>query len=212
MKSKKTSSDTTNVAVIGAGYWGKNLVRNFNQLGVLKTVCDADAKIHQQLKDDYPDALVIDKEKEIFKDSSIEAVVIAAPAITHYDLAGAALHAGKHVFVEKPLALTYPEGQKLVNIAREKGKKLFVGHILHYHPAIVRMKEIINGEKSAAFNTSIPAGSHWARFAEKRIYFGLLPHMISPSSSALQEKNPITSMPWEIIFCILRYLMLLFPI
>jgi len=146
-KSVYTSSFAPRVAVIGAGYWGKNLVRNFYQLGVLKTVCDADEIIRQQLTNDYPDARIINKEKEIFEDKSIEAVVIAAPAVAHYKLAIEALNANKHVFVEKPLSLTYSDGEKLVNLALERGKKLFVGHILHYHPAIVRMKEMINRGK-----------------------------------------------------------------
>ena len=144
MKSKKSSSITTHVAVIGAGYWGKNLVRNFHQLGVLRTVCDADEKIRQQLVKDYPSVRIIDKEKEIFEDKTINAVVVAAPAAAHYKFAIAALKAGKHVFVEKPLSLTYGDGEKLVNMANEKDKKLFVGHILHYHPAVIRMKEVIN--------------------------------------------------------------------
>ena len=105
------------VAVIGAGYWGKNLVRNFHQLGVLKTVCDADEKIRQQLAKDYPDVQIIGKEKETFEDTSINAVVIAAPAVDHYQLANMALKANKHVFVEKPLSLTYGDGDKLVNLA-----------------------------------------------------------------------------------------------
>ena len=71
------------VAVIGAGYWGKNLVRNFQQLGVLKTVCDADTKIRQQLKKDYPYIQVTSKEKEIYEDQAIDAVVIAAPAAAY---------------------------------------------------------------------------------------------------------------------------------
>jgi UDP-2-acetamido-3-amino-2,3-dideoxy-glucuronate N-acetyltransferase len=171
---------TAHVAVIGAGYWGKNLVRNFHQLGVLKTVCDADTKIRQQLAKDYPDTRIIDKEKEIFQDASIDAVVIAAPAVTHYNLAGAALNADKHVFVEKPLALTYDDGASLVNLARQKGKKLFVGHILHYHSAVVRMKEIINrgeiGRLQYIYSRRLSLGKIRR---EENILWSFAPHDIS---------------------------------
>ncbi len=136
-----------NIAVIGAGYWGKNLVRNFNQLGVLKTVCDADANIRQQISGDYPGVRVTDDVNELLKDETIDAVIIAAPAIAHYHLASTVLNAGKHVFVEKPLSLTYQDGNKLVHLAKEKQRILFVGHILHYHAAIIRMKEMIKAGK-----------------------------------------------------------------
>ena len=106
MKDKSSSYITPHVAVIGAGFWGTNLVRNFHQLGVLKVVCDADAKTRQQLAKDYPNTRIIEKEKEIFEDSSIDTVVIAAPSVAHYNLVTASLNAGKHVFVEKPMALT----------------------------------------------------------------------------------------------------------
>jgi len=148
MKSeKKSSSNEPCVAVMGAGYWGKNLVRNFNQLGVLKLGHDADTKTRQKLRKDYPDVKIVDQEIEIFEDKSIDAVVIATPAITHYNLASTALKAGKHVFVEKPLSLTYDEGEKLVRLAAEKKKTLFVGHILHYHAAVIRLKEMIKTGK-----------------------------------------------------------------
>lgn len=135
------------IAVIGAGYWGKNLVRNFHQLGVLKTVCDADSMIRKKIAADYPDTSVVSIEREIFDDESIDAVVISAPAIAHYNLASEALNSDKHVFVEKPLALTYDDGRKLVDLARKKGKMLFVGHILHYHVAVVKLKEMIRDGK-----------------------------------------------------------------
>jgi len=120
-----------NIAVIGAGFWGRNLVRNFHQLGVLKTVCDSDGRIRKQVLKDYPGTVIASQEKEIFEDQAIDAVVIATPAITHHRLALASLNSGKHVFVEKPLALTYEEGRQLVDLARMKGKTLFVVHILH---------------------------------------------------------------------------------
>lgn len=135
--------NNTEVAVIGAGYWGKNLVRNFHQLGVLKVICDADRKIQSQMLKDYPDVSCVDEFDALLHDPSITAVVIATPAVTHFNLAGRALDAGKHVFVEKPLSVTYDEGRQLVEMAHSAGKILFVGHILHYHRGIVKLKEMI---------------------------------------------------------------------
>jgi UDP-2-acetamido-3-amino-2,3-dideoxy-glucuronate N-acetyltransferase len=137
--------NTKNIAVIGAGYWGKNLVRNFHQLGALKAICDADESIRSQMAANYPDAEIVRKINDIFEDETIQSVIIASPAVTHYDLARKALEAGKHVFVEKPLSLTYEDGQYLVNLAHRVQRVLFVGHILHYHAAVIKLKEIIKG-------------------------------------------------------------------
>jgi len=136
-----------NIAVIGAGYWGKNLVRNFHQLGVLKTICDGAAPIRAEMYSAYPDAAVTADIADILNDPAITGVVIAAPAACHYDIASLALAAGKHVFVEKPLSLTYTDGEALVRQAAQARKTLFVGHILHYHAAVVRLKEMIRAGK-----------------------------------------------------------------
>ena len=136
-----------NIAVIGAGYWGKNLVRNFHQLGVLKTICDGTESIREEMGKAYPDVSITGDMTVVLNDREIEAVIIAAPAALHYELAQKALNAGKHVFVEKPLSLTYTDGEALVRLAAQKQKILFVGHILHYHAAVIRLKEMIrNGE------------------------------------------------------------------
>ncbi len=132
------------IAVVGAGYWGKNLVRNFNELGVLKTICDGSPDIQKQMRGAYPEIAVVADIEDVLQDDAVKAVAIAAPAIYHYELARKALFADKHVFVEKPLSLTYEEGKSLVQLATEKKKIIFVGHILQYHPAVIRLKEIIN--------------------------------------------------------------------
>lgn len=138
---------TPHIAVIGAGYWGKNLVRNFYQLGVLKTICDGAKNIRDEMTKAYPDVAVSDNISEILNDDGIKGVVIAAPAIHHHDIAENALKSGKHVFVEKPLSLNHTDGEILVRLASDKGKILFVGHILNYHPAVVRLKEMIREGK-----------------------------------------------------------------
>ena len=177
---KKSSSNEPRVAVMGAGYWGKNLVRNFNQLGVLKLGYDADTKTRQQLRKDYPDVKIVDKEIEIFEDKSIDAVVIATPAITHYTLASAALKASKHVFVEKPLSLNHTDGEKLVRLAAEKNKTLFVGHILNYHAAVIRLKEIIRtgeiGRLQYIYSRRLSLGKIRR---EENILWSFAPHDIS---------------------------------
>ncbi|MEN6623378.1 MAG: Gfo/Idh/MocA family oxidoreductase [Smithella sp.] len=139
--------NTLGIAVIGAGYWGKNLVRNFFEIGNLKTICDYDEKIREQMSKNYAGVKITDDYISVLNDPEIQGVVIAAPAALHFNLAKQALDAGKHVFVEKPLSLTYQEGEQLVTMAREKQKILFVGHILHYHAAVIKLKEMIrNGD------------------------------------------------------------------
>lgn len=130
------------VAVIGCGYWGKNLVRNFGRLGALVAVCDATEAGRATASEIAPQAAVVADLDEVLR-GGVSGVVIATPAETHYEIAGRALRAGKDVFVEKPLALTYEQGAALVRLAEESKAVLMVGHVLEYHPAIVRMRELI---------------------------------------------------------------------
>lgn len=130
------------VAVIGCGYWGKNLVRNFSQLGVLKAVFDADSDRARQVVGSGETPIAPSVEAVLASD--VDAVVIATPAETHYQLVKQALEAGKDVFVEKPLCLTAMEGQELVKLAEDRKRILMVGHLLWYHPAILRLKELID--------------------------------------------------------------------
>jgi UDP-2-acetamido-3-amino-2,3-dideoxy-glucuronate N-acetyltransferase len=132
------------IAVIGSGYWGKNLVRNFHELGVLKLICDKNEKILNQFKEQYTDVGTCSNLEDAFCQEKIDAVVVATPAESHYEVAHKALSAGKHVFVEKPLALTEKDGQQLVKLADRNGLMLMVGHILQYHPAVIKLKELIN--------------------------------------------------------------------
>jgi len=169
-----------NIAIIGAGYWGKNLVRNFHQLDVLKTVCDRSQTIRKQMNETYPGITVTDDVKAVFADTEIQAVVIAAPAAQHYELVDRALRAGKHVFVEKPLSLTYADGAKLVKLASELGKTLFVGHILQYHPAVVRIKEFVGkgtiGRLEYIYSRRLSLGKIRR---EENILWSFAPHDIS---------------------------------
>ena len=130
------------VAVVGCGYWGKNLVRNFNQLGALRMVCDGAEGARQLAVEMAPHAEVVAHVDAVWS-APVEGVVIATPAETHYALTRQALAAGKDVLVEKPLALTYEQGVELVHLAERQSRILMVGHVLEYHPGIGRLLELV---------------------------------------------------------------------
>src|SRR5579883_1738169 len=131
------------IACIGAGYWGKNLVRNFADLGVLSSICELDSRRLGQLAHEYPAVSVTDDLDRILGDSTIAGVAIATPAETHAGLVRQALLAGKHVLVEKPLCLSVPEGQELIALAAKSNLTLMIGHLLWYHPAILKLRELV---------------------------------------------------------------------
>lgn len=134
------------IAVVGAGNWGKNLVRNFatSKGGELKYVVDLSDKTRQSMTLQYPKAQVTDDAAKAFADPAVGAVVIAVDAPYHYKIAKAALQAGKHVYVEKPLTLSASDSKELVDLAEAKNLKLMVGHLLEYHPAVNYMKDMID--------------------------------------------------------------------
>jgi UDP-2-acetamido-3-amino-2,3-dideoxy-glucuronate N-acetyltransferase len=132
-----------NIAVVGNGYWGKNLVRNFFELGALHTVCDPNPLVEAGVRAIYPQLTYRREYTGVLTDDKIHAVVLATPAVLHFDMAKRALLAGKDVFVEKPLALTVAEGAELVELAARSNRILMVGHILQYHPAVRKLKELI---------------------------------------------------------------------
>jgi len=134
-----------NLAVIGAGNWGKNLVRNFAGLKdcQLAYVCDLDESVRSAMGELYPEAAILDSVDPIFSDESIEAVVIAVDAPHHYALAKRSVEAEKHTYVEKPLTLSSDEAAELVDLAERKKRKLMVGHLLEYHPAVNFIKQMI---------------------------------------------------------------------
>jgi UDP-2-acetamido-3-amino-2,3-dideoxy-glucuronate N-acetyltransferase len=131
------------IAVIGTGSWGKNLVRNFYELGVLKIVCDLEEDNLIKARERYPNLLTTSSLKEIIEDKEIDGIVIATPAHTHYEIAKQSLEAGHNVYVEKPLAQNVTEAKELHAIAENKNLTLMVGHLLLYHPAVNKLKQII---------------------------------------------------------------------
>ncbi|MDP8298871.1 MAG: Gfo/Idh/MocA family oxidoreductase [Candidatus Tantalella remota] len=134
----------TKVAVIGIGNWGKHLVRNYHEMGVLYACCDLDEKKLQAAKKTYNVPVITSDFGAIFSDPEITAVVIAAPAVHHYELAKASLEAGKATYVEKPMALKAEHCEELVEIAEKNDLVLMVGHLMLYHPALLQIKEYID--------------------------------------------------------------------
>lgn len=130
------------VAVYGYGQWGRNLVRVFHQMGALHAVCDARPESLAEAQKLYPGLHLTTDPASLLADPAVDAVVIATPAETHFSLAKAALEAGQDVFVEKPLALRVAEAEALGKLAGARKRVLMVGHLLRYHPAVVRLKEM----------------------------------------------------------------------
>src|SRR5262244_2246923 len=112
------------VAVVGVGYWGKNLVRNFHELGALELLCDVEASVEIACRHRYERVRFCSEFPDVLSDASIDAVALATPAVTHYQMAKAVLEAGKDVLVEKPLAVDVKQGEDLVNLARAKRRIL----------------------------------------------------------------------------------------
>ncbi len=134
------------IACVGAGNWGRNLVRVFDGLTDvrLKTICDANEDIRSGLRGQYPEAGVESDFAAVLADPEIDAVVLAVPAVHHFETAWQALEAGKHVYVEKPIALSYDHARQLTELAEGRGLVLMVGHLMEYHPALRLLKQIVD--------------------------------------------------------------------
>src|SRR6185369_5399265 len=143
MKSPDSSAVTRDIAVVGAGYWGKNLARNFNALGALHTICDSNGEALAEYGSDYSLASKEPDFERVLRNSEIRRVALATPAVRHYQMARACLEAGKDLFVEKPLCVRVSEAEDLVQLAQKHGLLLMVGHLLHYHPCIERLRSIL---------------------------------------------------------------------
>lgn len=131
------------IAIIGAGRWGQNLIRNFNALGALSVICDSDTNKLNAISAVYPQLETTTSFEEMLTNPKIQGVVIATPASTHEKLAQMALKANKHVYVEKPLARSTYDAKVLMNLAEKLDLILMVGHLLIYHPAVNKLKELI---------------------------------------------------------------------
>jgi len=183
------------VAVVGCGYWGKNLVRNFRELGALRMVCDAAEAGRKLAVEMAPHAKVVADVDEVLN-ALVEGVVIATPAETHYKLARQALLAGKDVLVEKPLALTYEQGAELVKLAERQGRILMVGHVLEYHPGIVRLLELVRsgelGKVRYIYSNRLSLGKVRR---EENILWSFAPHDIAIILRLMGQ------MPFQVVAC-----------
>ena len=133
-----------NVGVAGLGHWGKNLVRNFDELADLRWLCDLSPELRDSFARRYPHAKMCDDFGAMLDDDALDAVVVATPVPTHYALAKQALEAGKHVFVEKPPAMRGEEMEELVALAHESDLTCMPGHLLLYHPGVRKLKQLVD--------------------------------------------------------------------
>ena len=131
------------IGLIGAGRWGENLIRNLVHLGVLSCVCDINQASLDKVAEKFPTVRRTDDFNQLLNDPNLVGVVISTPGSTHHELAKKALLAGKHVYVEKPLARTEQESVELILLAEKLGLTLMVGHLLLYHPAVNKLKQLI---------------------------------------------------------------------
>jgi predicted dehydrogenase len=205
----------TRVAVAGLGYWGPNLVRNFDELAELAWLVDLDPQLRERFGGRYPDARVTDDLDEVLDDDSIDAVVIATPVPTHFALAKRGLESGKHVMVEKPPATKAAEMDELVALAAERDRVLLPGHLLLYHPGVLKLKELIDagelGEVLCVYGNRQNLGI--VRTNENALW-SLGVHDLSvilylldedPEVATAQGRDFLTPGVEDVVFCYLRF-------
>jgi predicted dehydrogenase len=203
------------LGVVGLNYWGPNLVRNFDQLAELAWLCDLDEQRLAGLGGRYPDARTTRSYDDLLADDSVDAIVVATPVPTHYALAKQALEAGKHVFVEKPPAMRAAEMDELVRIAAERDRVLMPGHLLLYHPGVVKLKSLIAdgelGEVLCVYGNRVNLGI--VRSNENALW-SLGVHDLSvilylldedPELATAQGSWSIHEGVQDVVFCFLRF-------
>jgi len=178
-----------NIAVVGGGYWGKNLVRNFHKIGVLHTICDTDDKLLAKLKKNYPDVHCEKTFDSILTDKSISGVVISTPASSHYELVKKSLENGKNVFVEKPFTTSLKEAEELTELAQKKKLILMVGFTFLYNSAVLKVKELIDsgelGEIYYIYSQRLNLG---IVRRDVNVWWNLAPHDVSIINYWLNQK------------------------
>jgi predicted dehydrogenase len=205
----------TTVGLAGLGYWGPNLARNFGELAELRWLCDLDPELQATFAPRYPRAQVTADFDDLVNDDGLDAVVIATPAVTHYELAKQALEAGKHVLVEKPPALNGSEAEELVAIAESQGRVLMPGHLLLYHPAVQTMKALVDsgelGEVLCVYSNRQNLGK--IRADENALWslgvhdLSVILHLLEeePSEMWAHGNSFLTPGVEDIVFCYLRF-------
>jgi len=205
----------TRVGVVGLGYWGPNLARNFDELGALGALCDVDEGLRGRFAARHPSATVYADYDELLADESLDGIVVATPVPTHYALAKRALAAGKHALVEKPPAMRGSEMEELVALAEERARVLMPGHLLLYHPGVQKLKELIDtgelGEVLCVYGNRQNLGK--IRRDENALW-SLGVHDLSvvlylldeePSEVIAHGRDFLTQGVEDVVFCYLRF-------
>jgi len=204
-----------NVGIAGLGPWGSNLARNFNELARLTWACDADEAKLAGAAARYPAARATTRFDDILEDEGVAAVVVATPVPTHADLARRALEAGKHVFVEKPMALAADDAEELVAIAEERGLVLMPGHLLLYHPGVAKLKELVDsgelGEILYVYGNRVNLGT--IRRDENALWslgvhdLSVILHLLEEEPADLSAHGESFLKPGveDVVFCYLRF-------
>ena len=175
------------VGIIGAGYWGLNLIRVAHELGLLESVCDANEAAIAKVAEQYPD-VGLEFDVTSLLEREIDAVLIAAPAPLHAELALEAIAAGKHVFVEKPLAMSVEEAATVVRAARAGGRTLFVGHVLLFHPAVQRMIGLIREGAIGEIRHLRSRRLSWGKLrAQENVWWSFAPHDVAVAVEIFEE-------------------------
>jgi len=188
MNERSRDASHPRVAVVGMGYWGRNLVRNFHELGVLSLVCDSDRTVEAQCREKYGNVRYCPEFSAVLSDPEIAAVALATPAVSHYEMAKAALAAGKDVFVEKPLAIQVEQGAELQRLTESGQRVLMVGHILRYHPAVRKLQELVQGGALGQIRYLYSNRLNIGKIrTEENILWSFAPHDISVILSLLNE-------------------------
>ncbi|MHB8470309.1 MAG: Gfo/Idh/MocA family protein [Gaiellaceae bacterium] len=203
------------IAVAGLGYWGPNLARNFDELGALSALCDLDPELRERFAVRYPGARVHADFAALLADDAVAGVVIATPVPTHYALAKQALAAGKHVLVEKPPAMRAVEIDELVELAAAQELVLMPGHLLLYHPAVRKLKELIDaGELGDVLciygnrqNLGIVRTNENALWSLGVHDLSVILHLLDeePADAVAHGRDFLTNGVEDVVFCYLRF-------
>jgi predicted dehydrogenase len=208
---------SVNVGVVGLGYWGPNLARNFAAIDgcQLTWLCDGSEQIRVKLADAFPGVRIGAEIDELLADPGLDAVVLATPVPTHAELAARVLEAGKHCFVEKPLATTVADAQRAVDAAAKAGRILMVGHLLEYHPAVTHLKELLDaGELGSLYYVYGNRVNLGKLRAEENALWSLGAHDVSvvlhligeePVECSAHGESYVRGGVQDVVFCYLRF-------
>jgi UDP-2-acetamido-3-amino-2,3-dideoxy-glucuronate N-acetyltransferase len=175
------------LGLIGGGYWGKNLIREFNKIGFLDSICEINPLLIAQYQNDYPNLNITNNYNIMLE--RVDAVCVSLPAEMHYKFAKEALLANKDVYVEKPITLNVDEAEELVLLAKERNSILMVGHLLHYHPAIEKIKEYLPSLGNIKQITANRLNLGIFR-TQENVLWSFAPHDISVILSLCDNKLP----------------------